>query len=186
MKRIAAPLVFILLLLALGATAQQASPPAATPPPVNAPSAAFLEAADEVLAEMSKLLSLPVLSPLKKSMRTREEIREYVIRRMKEEKQPEKRYADQRALEKFGLIPKGFQLEPFLVELLTEQIAGLYDPKSGEFFIADWINPAEQRVVMAHELTHALQDQQDRKSTRLNSSHRCISYAVFCLKKKKQ
>src|SRR5437762_7732585 len=26
---------------------------------------------------------------------------------------------------------------------------------------------------------------QDRKSTRLNSSHRCISYAVFCLKKKK-
>src|SRR5437762_8654797 len=29
-------------------------------------------------------------------------------------------------------------------------------------------------------------DAQDRKSTRLNSSHRCISYAVFCLKKKKQ
>jgi len=27
--------------------------------------------------------------------------------------------------------------------------------------------------------------QLDRKSTRLNSSHRCISYAVFCLKKKK-
>ena len=26
----------------------------------------------------------------------------------------------------------------------------------------------------------------DRKSTRLNSSHRCSSYAVFCLKKKKQ
>src|SRR5437763_14204034 len=28
-------------------------------------------------------------------------------------------------------------------------------------------------------------DEVDRKSTRLNSSHRCISYAVFCLKKKK-
>src|SRR5437764_11347853 len=27
--------------------------------------------------------------------------------------------------------------------------------------------------------------EEDRKSTRLNSSHRCISYAVFCLKKKK-
>src|SRR5437879_10571220 len=27
-------------------------------------------------------------------------------------------------------------------------------------------------------------DKPDRKSTRLNSSHRCISYAVFCLKKK--
>src|SRR5437764_14617669 len=36
---------------------------------------------------------------------------------------------------------------------------------------------------------HAVQllarKRRDRKSTRLNSSHRCISYAVFCLKKKK-
>src|SRR5437762_7171064 len=29
-----------------------------------------------------------------------------------------------------------------------------------------------------------LSERLDRKSTRLNSSHRCISYAVFCLKKK--
>src|SRR5688572_32085285 len=34
--------------------------------------------------------------------------------------------------------------------------------------------------------THALDLLQDRKSTRLNSSHSQISYAVFCLKKKKQ
>src|SRR5436189_4307640 len=33
-------------------------------------------------------------------------------------------------------------------------------------------------------LHRGLQEQRDRKSTRLNSSHRCISYAVFCLKKK--
>src|SRR5437762_10142506 len=32
----------------------------------------------------------------------------------------------------------------------------------------------------------AAADRRDRKSTRLNSSHRCISYAVFCLKKKKK
>src|SRR5437762_14102753 len=40
----------------------------------------------------------------------------------------------------------------------------------------------------AHHLAgrHTGADLQDRKSTRLNSSHRCISYAVFCLKKKKK
>jgi hypothetical protein len=43
--------------------------------------------------------------------------------------------------------------------VLTEQIAGLYDPDSQEFFIADWTSPADQRSVMSHELTHALQDQ---------------------------
>src|SRR5437879_9264987 len=37
------------------------------------------------------------------------------------------------------------------------------------------------------EFLHALRRAEiDRKSTRLNSSHRCISYAVFCLKKKKR
>src|SRR5438445_8747618 len=37
-----------------------------------------------------------------------------------------------------------------------------------------------------HEARHALGRQGDRKSTRLNSSHANISYAVFCLKKKKK
>src|SRR5437762_9862896 len=38
-------------------------------------------------------------------------------------------------------------------------------------------------VALAHLHVHADREG-DRKSTRLNSSHRCISYAVFCLKKK--
>src|SRR3712207_7829997 len=37
----------------------------------------------------------------------------------------------------------------------------------------------------AHGFDAAIQNGQDRKSTRLNSSHANISYAVFCLKKKK-
>src|SRR5437879_6983959 len=38
---------------------------------------------------------------------------------------------------------------------------------------------------IALQLAQDFQSQrEDRKSTRLNSSHRCISYAVFCLKKK--
>src|SRR3712207_8540505 len=38
---------------------------------------------------------------------------------------------------------------------------------------------------LGHQLGHVLPAGQDRKSTRLNSSHANISYAVFCLKKKK-
>ena len=157
-KRICAWIVMFAVVV-LPVAGQQASPPIANPPPAKAPSEEFLKTADQVLQDMSKLLALPILSPLKKSLRSREEIRDFVVRQMKEDKEPEKRYADQRVLEKFGLIPKGFPLEQFLVDLLTEQIAGLYDPKSQEFFIADWIDPDEQRTVMAHELTHALQDQ---------------------------
>src|SRR3712207_7021460 len=48
--------------------------------------------------------------------------------------------------------------------------------------IADWSGAARDVQVCRHR---ACERDQDRKSTRLNSSHANISYAVFCLKKKK-
>src|SRR5438094_5716124 len=45
---------------------------------------------------------------------------------------------------------------------------------------------AEQAVLAEREAVVAAENDEDRKSTRLNSSHRTISYAVFCLKKKKK
>src|SRR5437879_9351950 len=41
-------------------------------------------------------------------------------------------------------------------------------------------------VIEAENGQTGVETARDRKSTRLNSSHRCISYAVFCLKKKKK
>jgi hypothetical protein len=150
--------VLCLGLAATGAWGQQLPAPS-VPAAEPAANTEFLRAADEVLAEMSKLLVLPVLEPLKKSVRTREEIREYVLRKMREDEDAAKRHADVRTLEALGLLPKGYPLEQKLIALLTEQIAGVYDPGEGEFFIASWTEAAEQRVIMAHELTHALEDQ---------------------------
>ncbi len=119
----------------------------------------FLHAADEVLGQMSQLLDLPIKEPLKKTLRSKQEIREYLIREEKEDKDEGQRDADTKTLEGFGLIPKDFPLDSFMLDVLTDQIAGLYDPKAREFYIADWIPVDEQRSVMAHELTHALEDQ---------------------------
>jgi len=124
--------------------------------------AEFAAAADEVLHQMSEITGLKLLSPLKKSLRSREQIRAYVVNEMKEDKDEAARYAGQRSAEAFGLLPKGFDLDNFMIDLLTEQIAGLYDPKTHEFYVADWIPAADQKMVMAHELTHALQDQHFR------------------------
>jgi len=112
-----------------------------------------------VLADMSKLLSLPVREPLKRSVRTKEEIRAYLVRNLHEDQDSAKLHADVRTLELLGLLPKDYPLEQKMLDLLTEQIAGVYDPKGREFFIAASADPAEQRVIMAHELTHALEDQ---------------------------
>ena len=153
---------FVCLCALLGSGAvcvgQQASP---TPPKASErpDSSEFAAAADEVLGEMSQITGLKLRTPLKKTLRSREEIRAYVIKEMDDEKDPKERYASARSAEAFGLIPKNFDFDTFMVDLLTEQIAGLYDPKTHEFYVADWIPLSDQRMVMAHELTHALEDQ---------------------------
>lgn len=154
-------LVFAVACLA-GAGAAWTQQASTVPPPSHQPktdSAQFEAAADEVLQRVSQITGLALLTPLKKTLRSRDEIRAYVLSQMDDEKNPAERYAEERSAEAFGLIPKGFPLDSFIVDLLTEQIAGLYDPKAREFYIADWIPLEDQRMVMAHELTHALQDQ---------------------------
>ncbi|MGC1483423.1 MAG: hypothetical protein WA789_06485 [Candidatus Acidiferrum sp.] len=133
------------------------APPAPAQPKLD--NAEFSAIADEVLQQVSEITGLKQLTPLKKTLRSRDEIRAYVIREMDDEKNPSERYGEERSAEAFGLIPKGFDLDHFMIDLLTEQIAGLYDPKAREFYVADWIPLKDQRMVMAHELTHALQDQ---------------------------
>src|ERR1041385_8537040 len=152
-------LSFCFFLFALASLSAQQAPAPASPQPVPASPSDFTKAADEVLENMSEITGLSLVSPLKKTLRSRDEIRAYVIRQMDEDKNPAQRYADAKAAEAFGLLPKNFDLDGFMVELLTEQIAGLYDPKAHEFYIADWIPLEDQRMVMAHELTHALEDQ---------------------------
>src|SRR5437762_6067847 len=47
-------------------------------------------------------------------------------------------------------------------------------------------SPDERRKLGRRPRRELADGREDRKSTRLNSSHRCTSYAVFCLKKKKK
>src|SRR2546427_6356029 len=51
---------------------------------------------------------------------------------------------------------------------------------------AEWREPASARRAPPPRVRHGTPRRADRKSTRLNSSHSQISYAVFCLKKKKK
>src|SRR5437762_9166220 len=70
-----------------------------------------------------------------------------------------------------------FRSLPFSARKLTPSTA-FTPPKRLLIFSRTISDNAPPRACRRSELP-------DRKSTRLNSSHRCISYAVFCLKKKK-
>lgn len=118
-----------------------------------------LRAAEKVLAAVSRLRGLRVKSPVKSGLKSRDEIEKIVIRDLDEETPPEELEATSKTLTKLGLIPKGFPLRDYMIKLLCEQVAGFYEPRTKEFYLASWLPSSEQDPVMAHELTHALQDQ---------------------------
>src|SRR2546426_8907106 len=53
-------------------------------------------------------------------------------------------------------------------------------------FLAEWGAVCLGRVLLVRAAVRDVRAHEDRKSTRLNSSHLVISYAVFCMKKKKR
>ena len=91
--------------------------------------------------------------------RSRAQVRDYVIHKFDEDLPAADLVGVQSALRLFGLIPDSLELRPTMIDLLTEQIAGYYDPDSNALYIPADIEPFQLRVVVSHELVHALQDQ---------------------------
>jgi hypothetical protein len=148
-------------LLATGAppAAAQVAAPQRPTAAVNPRSASVVAATAEVLKETGEIRQLAVLRTVKSGAQSRAEIERMLVRNLDEQTTPAELHASELALKKLGLVPADFQFRSFLIELLTEQVAGYYEPKTQEFYLADWIDLDGQQPVMAHELTHALQDQ---------------------------
>jgi len=114
---------------------------------------------DSILQFDSKVTGLPVLQPVKRRLVTRDEVEQYLMRQLQNDRDAKRLQSSELVMKKFGLLDRDFQLKPFLIQLLREQIAGYYDDKTKTVNLLDWIPPDEQKPVLAHELTHALQDQ---------------------------
>jgi hypothetical protein len=114
---------------------------------------------NQILAFASDDTKLPIQHEVKRRLITREQVEKYILDKFKEDKDAKRMQSEEIVLKKFGLLDRDFQLQPFLVSLLKEQIAGYYDNKTKTVNLLDWVSPEEQKQVLAHELTHALQDQ---------------------------
>lgn len=125
----------------------------------SARNAAVAAATEAVLKETSVIRQLSIIRPVQSSLLSRAEIERSIIRNLDEDMSPAEAYANEVTLKKLGLAPADFQYRPLMIKVLTEQVAGYYDPKSRQFYLADWIDLDGQKPIMAHELTHALQDQ---------------------------
>ena len=86
-------------------------------------------------------------------------MRAYVIHKFDEDLPPRELADAQAAYRLFGLLPDSVDLLRTMIDLLTEQVAGYYDADSMALYIPTDIDPAQARLVISHELVHALQGQ---------------------------
>ena len=137
------------------------APDAQVPEKIISPKEAkeLFRSVDELMQFASDDTGLPIKNDVKRKLADRHEVESYLEKGMKDDKDAKRLERSSEVLKKFGLIPRDFQLGPFLVSMLKEQVAGYYDPKKKTVNILNWIDPEQQKPVLAHELTHALQDQ---------------------------
>ena len=114
---------------------------------------------DTITQFSSQDSGLPKLAPVKRQLIGRAEAEKYL--RGQNEDGTQQRRLDQTTvvLQKFGMLPASFDLNTAMGDLVLKGIAGFYAFKDKTMYLLNWIDPDEQKMVMAHELTHALQDQ---------------------------
>ena len=121
--------------------------------------AALRELVQTIVKQMSEIRELPLKHAVASEVSTRDQIVGYVKSRIQEEEKADQLAGQELALKRLGLIPEKLDMMSFTLQLYGEQVAGYYDPFKAKFFIASWMNAQMQAPIMAHELTHALQDQ---------------------------
>ena len=114
---------------------------------------------DELLQFSSQETGLPIKSTVKRQITSRAAVESYLKAKFDEDQSAKRLQQSEIVLKKFGLLDRDFALKPFLLALLKEQIEAYYDSKTKTVNILDWVDIEEQKPVLAHELTHALQDQ---------------------------
>ncbi|MFM8567047.1 MAG: hypothetical protein ACKOCV_05120 [Gemmatimonadota bacterium] len=132
---------------------------AAEPPGYEGPYRRQVRAAIPKLEEASGLTfrRLPVLQD-----RTRDEVRGFLEAEMQAQMTPLQLAGTAAAYRLLGLLPDTLGLRAFYLDLLTEQVAGYYDPKTKILYVVEGEAAELRDVTITHELMHALQDQHVR------------------------
>src|SRR6202042_455383 len=90
---------------------------------------------------------------------TKADVNKFLNERIKDVASPAEIRAEELTLKKFGFVPADFDLAKNTVDLLTEQAAAFYDYNKKKLFLTESTSTESQEPVLAHELGHALADQ---------------------------
>jgi hypothetical protein len=91
--------------------------------------------------------------------RTREEVRAFLLREFEDSSTARELVMQELVLKRLGMFPEELSLRKTYLDVLEEQIAGYYDPKTKVLYVVDNAQGEMRDITVSHELIHALQDQ---------------------------
>ncbi|MEO5826582.1 MAG: hypothetical protein ABIR59_11900 [Gemmatimonadales bacterium] len=145
---------------------------------------AALEAlVDSVMPSVASATGLPFRSKPAIGVRSREQVRGYLLAKLDQELPPARLEGITAAYRLLGMIPDTLDVGRLIVDLYTEQVAGFYDPDSSMLYAVQGADRTQLRLILAHELVHALQHQyvalDSMMRSRDNADRLAAAQAVF-------
>lgn len=143
------------LLLPLSFTAQE---PAAKAP-AQWTQAELESLSDTIRQNLEKIRGVPFKRPVAVKLADKQKFLEYVRKRVEVSQTPARVQRDETIAKMLGLIPPDMDLVKTMESFLQQQVGGFYDPGSDTFYLMETFTGDIAKVILAHELTHALDDQ---------------------------
>jgi hypothetical protein len=125
---------------------------------------------EDVIGDVPAIRELEALTDVPYEFMTREEFQDQLVELQFSEVPEATRQAEERLLKRLGLLAEDADLDQLLVDLYGGQVAAFYRPDTKRFYIIERNQPfgATDKIIVAHEYTHALQDQHfDLETTRV-------------------
>ena len=122
--------------------------------------AELLERADAVLAEIEEQRGVPSTGPVERAVLDRGSLLERLLEIVQEDLPDDMQERYDRIAVAMGLVDRGESYFDMYLSMLEDEVAGFYDDSRNRFYILADTPASMQDSVMAHELFHAIQDQQ--------------------------
>ena len=119
----------------------------------------LFELVDDVIAFAAKDTGMPNHTPVMRRMVSRADVEKYASGRLAKEEYSQRLAQAELSMKKLGFLPREFNLREYLVKATGQNIAGYYDDETKTISLLNWVSLDQQEPILAHELTHALQDQ---------------------------
>lgn len=134
---------------------------------------------DLIQEQVLSYRGLQLKNPLQRAMMSEEKLQDVVVNDFFKDYTVEDAKDDSIELNVLGLLPAGFDLHQFYLDLYSEQIAGYYDSETKEMYVIGSEFKGPERMTYAHEFTHVLQDQNYDLET-LMSEDKCDADSEYC------